>query len=201
MIHINAYIQLYNTWIDRQFNADFFLFFIFFIDCTHQANKPDKSNGFVSVIVLIFWSPTSSMVSSCGVAALSSESFCEPVSAFLRTSRLFLCLCASFFTWPSALPLLSRLTGLVSHLRRVFPGRLGPGELCKWPGCSVALPESPPSLLETESVSSKKERERETWCLYVFLGPVSVFVLQNCWKNFYHNSTQLTWVHSCAVIK
>lgn len=134
--------------------------FFFLIDCTSQANKLAKSNGFVSDIVLIFWSPTSSMVSSCGVAALSSESFCEPVSAFLRTSRLFLCLCASFFTWPSALPLLSRLTGLVSHLRKVFPGRLGPGELCKWPGCSVALPESPPSLLETESVSSKKERER-----------------------------------------
>lgn len=72
---------------------------------------------------------TSSMVSSCGVAALSSESFCEPASALLRTSRLFLCLCASFFTCPSALPLLSRRTGLVSHLRRVLPGRLGPGEL------------------------------------------------------------------------
>ncbi len=125
---------------------------------------------------IVFWSPTSSMVSSCGVAALSSESFCKPASAFLRTSRLFLCLCASFFTWPSALPLLSRLTGLVSHLRRVFPGRLGPGELCKWPGCSVALPESPPSLLETESVSSQKEGEREKEREVVFTclaGPFS----------------------------
>lgn len=74
--------------------------------------------------------PTSSMVSSCGVAALSSESFCDPASALLRTSRLFLCLWASFFACPSALPLLSRRTGLVSHLRRVLPGRLGPGELC-----------------------------------------------------------------------
>src|SRR3712207_719057 len=72
---------------------------------------------------------TSSTVSSCGVAALSSESFCEPASALLRTSLLFLCLCASFFTCPSALPLLSRRTGLVSHLRSVLPGRLGPGEL------------------------------------------------------------------------
>lgn len=72
---------------------------------------------------------TSSTVSSCGVAALSSESFCDPASALLRTSRLFLCLCASFLTCPSALPLLSRRTGLVSHFRSVFPGRLGPGEL------------------------------------------------------------------------
>lgn len=74
--------------------------------------------------------PTSSMVSSCGVAALSSESFCDPASALFRTSLLFLCLWASFFACPSALPLLSRRTGLVSHLRRVLPGLLGPGELC-----------------------------------------------------------------------
>lgn len=67
--------------------------------------------------------PTSSTVSSWGVAALSSESFWEPIvtSPLLRTSRLFLCLWASFFTWPSALPLLSRRTGLVSHFRRVLP--------------------------------------------------------------------------------
>lgn len=74
--------------------------------------------------------PTSSMVSSCGVAALSSESFWEPASALFRTSLLFLCLWANFLACPSALPLLSRRTGLVSHLRRVLPGRLGPGELC-----------------------------------------------------------------------
>ena len=68
-------------------------------------------------------SPTSSTVSSWGVAALSSESFCEPIviSPLFLTSRLFLCLWASFFTWPSALPLLSRRTGLVSHFRRVLP--------------------------------------------------------------------------------
>lgn len=69
------------------------------------------------------FTPTSSTVSSWGVAALSSESFWEPIviSPLFRTSRLFLCLCASFFTWPSALPLLSRRTGLVSHFRRVLP--------------------------------------------------------------------------------
>lgn len=67
--------------------------------------------------------PTSSTVSSWGVAALSSESFWDPIvnSPLFLTSRLFLCLCASFFTWPSALPLLSRRTGLVSHFRRVLP--------------------------------------------------------------------------------
>lgn len=67
--------------------------------------------------------PTSSKVSSWGVAALSSESFWEPIviSPLFLTSRLFLCLWASFFTWPSALPLLSRRTGLVSHFRSVLP--------------------------------------------------------------------------------
>lgn len=99
---------------------------------------------------------TSSTVSSCGVAALSSESFCDPASALLRTSRLFLCLCASFLTCPSALPLLSRRTGLVSHFRSVFPGRLGPGEL--WApsmcGCREATDAGGlASLLDTESES------------------------------------------------
>lgn len=103
---------------------------------------------------------TSSRVSSCGVAALSSESFCEPgiVSMFfLVPSRFFLCLWASFLTWPSAFPELSRRTGLVSHFLSVFPGRLGPGELWGprvWlePGCRA-------SLLDTDNVS-KGEGER-----------------------------------------
>ncbi|KAG7265784.1 hypothetical protein CRUP_006446 [Coryphaenoides rupestris] len=83
-------------------------------------------------------------MSSWGVAALSSGSFCAPSCsspAVLRTTttspRFFLCLLASFLTWPSALPELRRRTGLVSHLRSVLPGRLGPGEtvgtqLCGW---------------------------------------------------------------------
>lgn len=104
---------------------------------------------------------TSSRVSSCGVAALSSESFCEPGIAsmfFLVPSRFFLCLWASFLTWPSALPELSRRTGLVSHFLSVFPGRLGPGELWGprvWlePGCRA-------SLLDTDKVSEWIE-ERE----------------------------------------
>lgn len=104
---------------------------------------------------------TSSTVSSCGVAALSSESFCEPASALLRTSLLFLCLCASFLTCPSAFPLLSRRTGLVSHLRSVFPGRLGPGELwapIMW-GCREATEAGGlASLLETDSESEGQER-------------------------------------------
>ncbi|TNN79746.1 hypothetical protein EYF80_009979 [Liparis tanakae] len=70
---------------------------------------------------------TSSRVSSCGVAALSSESFCEPTTDmsmfFLVPSRFFLCLWASFLTWPSALPELSRRTGLVSHFLKA-PVRL-----------------------------------------------------------------------------
>lgn len=97
------------------------------IGCALAFDLPSL-NGHPYVVSPGYW-PTSSTVSSCGVAALSSESFCEPASALLRTSLLFLCLCASFFTCPSALPLLSRRTGLVSHLRRVLPGRLGPGEL------------------------------------------------------------------------
>lgn len=107
---------------------------------------------------------TSSRVSSCGVAALSSESFCEPGIAsmfFLVPSRFFLCLWASFLTWPSALPELSRRTGLVSHFLSVFPGRLGPGEL--W-GPSVWLePGCRASLLDTDKVSEwTEERERST---------------------------------------
>lgn len=106
---------------------------------------------------------TSSTVSSCGVAALSSESFCEPASALLRTSLLFLCLCASFFTCPSALPLLSRRTGLVSHLRSVFPGRLGPGELwapIMWGWREATEAGGLASLLETDRESAGQERQR-----------------------------------------
>lgn len=57
------------------------------------------------------------------MAALSSESFWDTtvISPLFLTSLLFLCLWASFFTWPSAFPLLRRRTGLVSHFRRVFP--------------------------------------------------------------------------------
>lgn len=105
---------------------------------------------------------TSSSVSSCGVAALSSESFCEPAIVsmfFLVTSRFFLCLWASFLTWPSALPELNRRTGLVSHFRKVFPGRLGPGEL--W-GPSVWLePGCRASLLDTDKVSKGEQEKRK----------------------------------------
>lgn len=110
---------------------------------------------------------TSSTVSSWGVAALSSESFCEPASALLRTSLLFLCLCASFFTCPSALPLLSRRTGLVSHLRRVLPGRLGPGELwapIMWGWREATEAGGLASLLETDSESEGRQRDsRSDW--------------------------------------
>lgn len=102
---------------------------------------------------------TSSIVSSCGVAALSSESFWEPASALLRTSLLFLCLWASFLTCPSAFPLLRRLTGLVSHFLKVLPGRLGPGELCApiiWGWRDVTEAGGLASLLETERESEKE---------------------------------------------
>lgn len=102
---------------------------------------------------------TSSSVSSWGVAALSSESFWEPCMAsmfFLAPSRFFLCLWASFFTWPSALPELSLRTGLVSHFLSVFPGRLGPGEL--W-GPRVWLePGWRASLLDTDNVSANTHK-------------------------------------------
>lgn len=104
------------------------------------------------------WTLTSSTVSSCGVAALSSESFWEPASALLRTSLLFLCLWASFLTCPSAFPLLRRLTGLVSHFLKVLPGRLGPGELCApimWGWSDVTEAGGLASLLETERESGK----------------------------------------------
>lgn len=107
------------------------------------------------------WTLTSSTVSSCGVAALSSESFWEPASALLRTSLLFLCLWASFLTCPSAFPLLRRLTGLVSHFLKVFPGRLGPGELCApimWGWSDVTEAGGLASLLETERESEKRMR-------------------------------------------
>lgn len=60
--------------------------------------------------------------------------------------------------WPSALPELSRRTGLVNHFLKVFPGRLGPGELWGpkvWlePGCRV-------SLLDTDKVSKVKRNDR-----------------------------------------
>lgn len=113
---------------------------------------------------------TSSRVSSCGVAALSSESFCEPGKAsmfFLVPSRFFLCLWASFLTWPSALPELSRRTGLVSHFLKVLPGRFGPGELWGprvWlePGCRA-------SLLDTDKVSKSRGGEMRNklyWWVY-----------------------------------
>lgn len=104
---------------------------------------------------------TSSTVSSCGVAALSSESFWEPASALLRTSLLFLCLWASFLTCPSAFPLLRRLTGLVSHFLKVLPGRLGPGELwapIMWGWSDVTEAGGLASLLETERESGKKNK-------------------------------------------
>lgn len=107
------------------------------------------------------WTPTSSTVSSCGVAALSSESFWEPASALLRTSLLFLCLWASFLTCPSAFPLLRRLTGLVSHFLKVLPGRLGPGELwapIMWGWSDVTEAGGLASLLETERESGKRTR-------------------------------------------
>lgn len=107
------------------------------------------------------WTLTSSTVSSCGVAALSSESFWEPASALLRTSLLFLCLWASFLTCPSAFPLLRRLTGLVSHFLRVLPGRLGPGELCApimWGWSDVTEAGGLASLLETERESGRRMR-------------------------------------------
>lgn len=109
------------------------------------------------------WTLTSSIVSSCGVAALSSESFWEPASALLRTSLLFLCLWASFLTCPSAFPLLRRLTGLVSHFLKVLPGRLGPGELCApiiWGWSDVTEAGGLASLLETERESKKKRIRR-----------------------------------------
>lgn len=100
---------------------------------------------------------TSSTVSSWGVAAFSSESFWVPVSALFRTSLLFLCLWASFLTWPSAFPLLRRLTGLVSHFLRVLPGRFGPGELwvvlTEWGWSEVTEAGGLASLLDTESES------------------------------------------------
>lgn len=108
--------------------------------------------------------PTSSTVSSCGVAALSSESFWEPASALFRTSLLFLCLWANFLACPSALPLLSLRTGLVSHLRRVLPGRLGPGELCApimWGWREATEAGGLASLLETESESEGTRRKKK----------------------------------------
>lgn len=107
------------------------------------------------------WALTSSTVSSCGVAALSSESFWEPASVLLRTSLLFLCLWASFLTCPSALPLLRRLTGLVSHFLKVLPGRLGPGELwapIMWGWSDVTEAGGLASLLDTERESGKKNK-------------------------------------------
>lgn len=138
---------------------------------THTLERGRRKEQLVKPKVpqLIFWSIhellsalTSSRVSSCGVAALSSESFCEPwmVSMFfLVPSRFFLCLWASFLTCPSALPELSLLTGLVSHFLKVFPGRLGPGEL--W-GPRVWLePGWRASLLDTDKVSDGKEKKED----------------------------------------
>lgn len=121
---------------------------------------------------------TSSSVSSCGVAALSSESFCEPCIVsmfFLVPSRFFLCLWASFLTWPSALPELSRRTGLVSHFLNVFPGRLGPGEL--W-GPSVWLePGWRASLLDTDKVSKGEGERRKSRFIMI--------LTQGCWLNLW----------------
>lgn len=136
---------------------------------------------------------TSSRVSSCGVAALSSESFCEPCIVsmfFLVPSRFFLCLWAIFLTWPSALPELSRRTGLVSHFLNVFPGRFGPGELWGprvWlePGCRV-------SLLDTDKVSKGEREKRKVdndviWLTWLKKMHAHLFVcLYNVWMHYEH---------------
>lgn len=142
---------------------------------THKTQKPMRA------VIRPAATPTtgvltSSTVSSCGVAALSSESFCEPASALLRTSLLFLCLCASFFTCPSALPLLSRRTGLVSHLRRVLPGRLGPGELwapIMWGWREATEAGGLASLLETDSESEGMRERQQEWLNGTQMLPVS----------------------------
>lgn len=131
----------------------------------------------MTTVISLSHRPTSSMVSSCGVAALSSESFCEPASALFRTSLLFLCLWASFLACPSALPLLSRRTGLVSHFRKVLPGRLGPGELCvpiMWGWRDATEAGGLASLLETESESDGMRRKKKafywTWPKFPGIG-------------------------------
>lgn len=66
---------------------------------------------------------TSSALSPWGV--VSSPGLGDPRSKLFRPSRTFFC----FLMFPSAFPLLSRRTGLVSHFLRVLVERLGPGEL------------------------------------------------------------------------
>lgn len=102
---------------------------------------------------------------------------------FLAPSRFFLCLWASFFTWPSALPELSLRTGLVSHFLSVFPGRLGPGELCGprvWlePGCSA-------SLLDTDNVSKKKQTKTRGLHDIIISGGTVMHTLDNLKENVF----------------
>lgn len=101
---------------------------------------------------------TSSALSPWGV--VSSPGLGDPRSKLFRPSRTFFC----FLIFPSAFPLLSRRTGLVSHFLRVLVERLGPGELWMefregW-DCRLATDSDLPpfSLEEWEYASEEKEQ-------------------------------------------